>query len=1587
MDKRKSVLILFSVLLLVGGVSAQSLAIDGFEDGNANGWVEGDNYDWSVISTDASEGTYSLEVNDTGDDGDLSYTGSQLYSPDSIQMEFKFVQGNSKIGWVWDDVGGSNRMTYLQFFGDTNSIYVDIDGDGSVEDTGTDYTIGQWHTIEINGIDWGNGEYDNITYNGNVLDSNVPFRDPSMTGFDQVYFFTFSEAGADTQIRYDEITIPEEVNAPTVTIDSPLNQTYTSSDIALDVSADKTVDTWQYNIDGGTNQTFTPNTTLSNLSAGTQTINIYANDTSGNTGSASETFTVDVYSGGSGTQSDPYEISNWEELNEVRNNFDSYHELVSDIDKSSLGYSSLASPTANSEKGWEPIGDFAVWSNNVKLYGNGHTVSDYYINRPTESSVGLIGWKDVVEISNINIRNATIEGSDRNTGLFIGADYGGVIENVSVEGEIKNSGDFYTGGFIGYALGNYNNVYVNVNISNSSAFTGAIAGFQDTTNTNVYGFGSIEAGSSNKIGGLYGETQGSVTNAYSTVSVTSSGSDVGGFVGNNNGGSGTDVYWDTNQSGQSTDEIATGLTTSEMIGNAAETNMAFDFTNVWEKVLESDADSTFDGYPVLRAFSRDHQIEIQEQILPLDQNPIANFTFTPSDPIVDETINFDGTGSSDSDGTVSSYEWDFDNDGTYEKTGSTTTYSYSSSGDKVVTLRVTDDDGLTDTSQQTVTVSEEVTDVNSLNPADTETFDFYEAVSNGITFEWEVLTAGSPTYTSELIVDGSSVFSNSFTGQQTISDTQTLSASNYGNTINWYANASGISSTTRSLSFNAPRHTATTVSPSSDTVKMLGNSISWEYDYQYEEGETVDVSISRLNDGLTSSYDCTSQLCTVTESGTFSLSSNEGTRTFGSEITGQDSGYSDSGTSYDVTWYDPSLTYNGPADGSTVSYPNRNQTLNYTWDSSNEESVTAYLYYNGQEIRTDNLSPGDSITETVEGEVGQNDWYVEVTGDTSGDTETFSTQSFTVEQPQNSFTLNSPADNAEFDSGTSQVTVSTDYTVEEEGNVSFIINGVEEYSESVTVGSGSVSFNYPTQSGEDVTWNATFEGTTGTNDVNSNTRSFTVLQSLASVTPVSPNDGQTFSWDQRDVQFEWNSEANDDYTTRLYVDGTQESSSSYTRGSNVDTHTMTLGNSDQDTTYSYYVETEDVNGNTDTSDTRTFTVEMPELAETATLTSPANDTTFSEFTTVELEGEVETNDISEYRIIVNGNTVKSQTIGTDDRTDTVSQNLSYSDTYSTGNYSWKIEIGSNSSETREFEIVEEDVSFLYNNPTDGKVYPEGTDSIDYNMSISHETNGTVKILKNGNSIYSENITVNSSGNSENKTITYTESINGNPQTVDWKGRFVSDSGNTITAGTSSSYEIEELPSAVLDSPDDGVYFRNLPESVAHDFNISDTTNEVTSELIVNGEVEETFTGSGQKTGIIDYLEGDVGKQNWTVNTTWTQDTGVEKDTETREYNTGDPDIAEGRAIDRVINYVSDQLGMSYLGAAIMINLTLSMLFAVAVMYKTKSVGYTLLVFGTAFFGLGIIGFLPNILIILLGITAVSVLTIYAWKFTFGGDNE
>lgn len=88
----------------------------------------------------------------------------------------------------------------------------------------------------------------------------------------------------------------------------------------------------------------------------------------------------------------------------------------------------------------------------------------------------------------------------------------------------------------------------------------------------------------------------------------------------------------------------------------------------------------------------------------VDVAPSASFTTTPNPVQAGQSAAFDASGSTDSDGTIAGYAWDF-GDGGSETQGPATSHTYAQPGTYTAKLTVRDDYGLSSSSSQSVTVN------------------------------------------------------------------------------------------------------------------------------------------------------------------------------------------------------------------------------------------------------------------------------------------------------------------------------------------------------------------------------------------------------------------------------------------------------------------------------------------------------------------------------------------------------------------------------------------------------------------------------------------------------------------------------------------------------------------------------------------------------------------------------------------------------------------------------------------------------------------------------------------------------------------
>ena len=200
-----------------------------------------------------------------------------------------------------------------------------------------------------------------------------------------------------------------------------------------------------------------------------------------------------------------YFISTAEELASINNtveSLNSYYVLTSDIDlkeylkEGSVGY--------NDGKGWNPIGKYndtldstsTMYAFQGYFDGNGHTVSNYYINRNDERGFnsGFFGYVGV----NAIIKNLNVS-SDKTkeykvcsySGGFVGANTG-TIMNCSADTNVSTNDDVHRviGGFVGRNEGIISNSYSLGNVASSNQ-AGQFSGVNMATIENCATIGSI----------------------------------------------------------------------------------------------------------------------------------------------------------------------------------------------------------------------------------------------------------------------------------------------------------------------------------------------------------------------------------------------------------------------------------------------------------------------------------------------------------------------------------------------------------------------------------------------------------------------------------------------------------------------------------------------------------------------------------------------------------------------------------------------------------------------------------------------------------------------------------------------------------------------------------------------------------------------------------------------------------------------------------------------------------------------------------------------------------------------------------------
>lgn len=262
-------------------------------------------------------------------------------------------------------------------------------------------------------------------------------------------------------------------------------------------------------------------------------------------------------------------ISDWEDLDSIREQPDKSYILTSDLDTESDGYDEFGSD-------WEPITEFTGG-----LDGQGYSISGIVIDQhesvepettegnevepvsridSSEAYIGasVIGTNTGV-IQNVSFTDIQISGDSKTAGVTVKND--GEIKNVRVTGSIE--GTEFVGGITAHNDGVITHTVSTASIS-ADRYVGGLVASNSSVVTYSYYNGSLEG--QKTVGGIAGAyIDGDISQTYATGDIQlSSSSTTGGIVGIMTDSNSVDAsYHDISKS----NTIGTTLTPSEMKGS------------------------------------------------------------------------------------------------------------------------------------------------------------------------------------------------------------------------------------------------------------------------------------------------------------------------------------------------------------------------------------------------------------------------------------------------------------------------------------------------------------------------------------------------------------------------------------------------------------------------------------------------------------------------------------------------------------------------------------------------------------------------------------------------------------------------------------------------------------------------------------------------------------------------------------------------------------------------------------------------------------------------------------------------------------
>ena len=263
--------------------------------------------------------------------------------------------------------------------------------------------------------------------------------------------------------------------------------------------------------------------------------------------------------------------------------------------------------------GWLPINSLGS-----TLAGNGHTVSNLYINRPGNDPVAFISYASGENIvRDLGLINIDVSGGGHSVAGLVQFNTG-IIRSSYVTGRVTSvdggTGTTDTGGLVATNSGTVMGSHSTANVSSAGLATGGLVGNNRTTGKLIatYATGSVRgivAGHLVIVGGLVGVNSGNITASFaaggvSVVDDSNRSNQIAGLAASNNGTI-TTSYWDTQASGQ-TKGVDRGESSGAEGKTTAQLQSPTRYTGIYATWDETEAGDVWDfgsstDYPTLKA--------------------------------------------------------------------------------------------------------------------------------------------------------------------------------------------------------------------------------------------------------------------------------------------------------------------------------------------------------------------------------------------------------------------------------------------------------------------------------------------------------------------------------------------------------------------------------------------------------------------------------------------------------------------------------------------------------------------------------------------------------------------------------------------------------------------------------------------------------------------------------------------------------------------------------------------------------------------------------------------------------------------------